>query len=111
MRAGTLDRRIIIQTCVATTKDASGGTTETWSDFGTFWAEKRDLTGREFLAAGQLNAEVTTRFRMQWRTGIDVKQRILLDGFTYQIVNVAEIGRRDGLEILARARSDVDVTA
>ena len=103
MRAGRLDRRVTIQTRTLT-RNSYGEQVETWADDDTVWGERFDLRGREFFAARQVSADVTTRFRLRYRTGLTVLHRLVCDGVTYDIHQVSEIGRRQGLEILASAR-------
>lgn len=103
MRAGRLDRRVTIQARTAAQNSAHGETTYTWADVATVWAAVQDLRGREYFAAQQEQAEVSTRFTMRWRTGVTVLNRLVYDGKTYNIRQVAELGRRAGLEILADA--------
>lgn len=98
-----MDRRIQLLS-VTTTQDTAGGPVEATSPLATVWAEAKDLLGREFTAAQQTNAEITTRFRIRYRADLTPQHRIAWDGRSYDIVNIAEIGRREGLEINARAR-------
>jgi SPP1 family predicted phage head-tail adaptor len=105
MRAGQLDRRISLLTATES-KDASGGPVESWAVTSTTWAKCTDLAAREFIAAGQTNAEITTKFLIRYRTGITPAMRVRWRERDYDIVAVQETmaGRIDGLEILARAR-------
>lgn len=102
MRAGKLDRRIVLQ-AFTTTQDGYGEENESWSTFATVWAQVMPFTGRERFVADQVSGEADTRFRIRWRSDIDVTQRIVYDGDTYDIEGVIEIGRHEGLEILAKA--------
>lgn len=102
MRAGKLDRRITLQTRTAV-QSVSGEYTETFANLATVWAEVTDLRGREFFAAQQKNADVTTRFRIRWRDDVTVLHRIQYESRNYNIVHSAEIGRREGLELLAES--------
>lgn len=101
MRAGDLDRKIVIQT-VTESRSGSGAVTDSWSAFATVWAKVRPLSGREYLAAAQINAEVDTEFTIRWLSGVTPKMRISYDGNIYDIEHIAEIGRREGLKILTR---------
>lgn len=105
MRAGKLDRRITFQT-LTDGQDAAGGITEAWANLvtnPTVWAYVHPLTGREFFAAQQVNAEIDTVFEVRYRSDITPKMRIVHDSKNYDIREIKEIGRRNGLEILARA--------
>lgn len=101
--AGQLDRRITIESRVVT-QSGTGAAGETWTTFATVWAGKRDLSGREYFEARQDQAEVTTEFTIRYLAGLKREMRILLDGDTYDIRHVAEIGRRAGQKVLARAQ-------
>ena len=105
MRAGKMDRWITIEQFTAV-QDSYGQETETWSEFKSVWAEKVDIKARERFAAQQDIAEETTRFRLRWLEDVTPKMRIVLDGKTYDIEGIAELGRRAGLEITATARAD-----
>lgn len=100
--AGRRDRRITIRRKTLT-RDAIGGVVETWDNLCVVWAQKMDVSGREFIAAGQVNPEITTRFRIRWRNDITKAMRVLYDGVDYDIVHIAEMGRRQFLEMIATA--------
>lgn len=103
MRAGRLDRRITIQTGTVS-QNALGEYVTTWADDATVWAEAMALRGREYFAAQQVNASVTTKFTIRWRA-LSPLNRILYDGKTYDIEHVVELGRRAALEIFATAKA------
>ena len=103
LAAGRLDRRVIIQNLILT-PNAYGEPIESWATFATVWAEVRDLRGREFFSAQQVNAEVETIFRIRWLAGVLATMRISYDSKAYDILGIAEIGRHDGLELMAKAR-------
>ncbi len=102
MRAGTLDRRVVIER-YTTTQDEVGEPVKTYEAVDTIWAQVLPLRGQERFVAQQEYAEVTTRFRLRHRTDIDEKMRLVHDGDEYDIMAILEIGRREGLEILAKA--------
>lgn len=103
MLAGRLDRQLTLLARTLT-RNAQGEEVATYSAEATVWAEKFDLRGREYFAAQQFNADVTTRFRIRYRSGVTVLHRCQCEGVTYDIKQVSEIGRRIGLEIMAVAR-------
>lgn len=106
MRAGALDRRVtILQRTV--TQDDAGQAVESYSEVAEVWAEVTDLRGREFFAAASVNSEMVTRFRLRYRGDVTTKHRLGHAGRQYDIIqNPIEIGRRAGIEVLARARTD-----
>lgn len=108
MEAGKLDRRIQILRASKTTNSLNEEI-ETWPVLTTVWAAKRDVSDGERMRAQEVEAEITTRFTLRWSSAVaDVnpKDRVLYAGKTYDIFSVKEIGRRDGIEITATARSD-----
>ena len=102
MHAGKMDRRITIQRREET-QAPSGATAPNWINWAVVWAQVIPVSGREYIAARQLQAERTTRFLIRWRAGVVSTMRILYDGQAYEIRAIAEIGRRDGLDIRAEA--------
>jgi SPP1 family predicted phage head-tail adaptor len=106
--AGSLDRRITLERATATQASPSGEQLLTWAEETTIWAEVQPLSGGELFRAQQLEAKADTRFRVRYRTDItpDEKLRISYGGRTYDIRSVVELGRREGLEIIAQARTE-----
>lgn len=97
MDAGRLDRRITLQSSVAT-RDAAGGMVETWSDVATVWAQVRNLSAREVQLAAQRGAAVKAAVTVRYRTGLATDMRVVFeDGSTAPILWIDEIGRRAGL--------------
>jgi SPP1 family predicted phage head-tail adaptor len=103
MQAGRLDRRVEIQRRTQT-QESNGEYVYTWATIATVWATVKDLRGAEFFSARQTNAEVTTRFYVRWIEGVTVLDRILYEGRVYDIAQVSEMARRQGLDILAIAK-------
>ena len=102
MRPGELDRRITFQR-EEITQSPSGAPMRLWVDVATVWASFRPAMGKERYQAPQTLATRTGTWRIRWRTGIDEKMRFLFRGDVWQIDGLAEIGRREGLEITATA--------
>ena len=105
MRAGSLDRTIVIQQA-AITLDSFGQPTETWSTFATVAAWKREPSARERFTNNQRVATETVTFRIRYLAGVTPKMRITYDGKTYDILGVTELGRSAGLDLFAEARAD-----
>ena len=106
--AGSLDRRIAFERATASQASPSGEQVLTWAAEATVWAEVTPLGGRELFQAQALEAKADTRFRIRYRAGIttDETLRISYGGRVYDLRSVVEIGRREGLEILAEARTE-----
>jgi SPP1 family predicted phage head-tail adaptor len=103
MRAGRLDRRVSLQHLVLTRNSTTGEQIESYAYYATVWAGKRDMRGREFFAAQQVNSDITTIWQIRYRTDVVSTDRLVIDGLYYDITGIAEIGRRDGLELQATA--------
>src|SRR5262245_20493120 len=108
MRGGKLDRRITLQQATVT-YDSLNNPIQTWGDLATVWASRQDMSDTERVAASEVGADMTTRFQIRWSNLVSVlnpKDRLTFDGNSYEIVNVKEIGRREGIEITAVVRTD-----
>lgn len=110
MRAGDLDRRVTLQRA-AITQDTTGQEIETWSTLGPskIWASWRRASARETLAAAEKSAIVTDVFEVRYDSAwsdLNPKDRLVYSGRTYDIAEVTEIGRREGLRIGGAARAD-----
>ena len=105
MNAGKLDRRITLQRKSMTFNDA-GEPVETWHEIATVWAEKVDMRGSERYTAAQTVAQLDTKFRIRYRQQITPIDRVLCYGRVYDVGGILEIGRREGLELHAKARAE-----
>ena len=101
MRAGKLDRRITLQT-LTISRDSYGAAIESWSTLDTVWAGVLPLKGEEYFAAAQIVAEEQLKFRIRHRTDLTEKVRVLYESQAYDVQHIAEIGRRQGLELLGK---------
>ncbi len=108
MRAGRLDRRIVIERATES-RDDYGSPKETWATHVSRKAQVTPLRGRSFFAAQQVSSEAEMMFRIRWHSDIKATDRIRYDGALYEIVHPPlEVGRRRGLDILARLSRDTD---
>lgn len=103
MRAGSLDRRVTILRREVS-RNAHGEQVEEYEVLETVWAQKLDATGRELFTSQTTIAEGTARFRLRYRSDMLATDRLSYDGREYDIVQIAELGRREGTEIVAVAR-------
>ena len=97
MRAGSLYRRITVQR--VTYVDDGYGSSEQWQDAFSTWAQMIQESGREFIAAAAVQATRRVVFRLRWRPGISVLDRVIYRGLPHNIEDVKELGRADGLEL------------
>jgi SPP1 family predicted phage head-tail adaptor len=103
MEAGRLDRRVELQHRVLTRSATTGEEVVTYTTYATVWAGKRDIRGREVFTAQQVNSDITTMWQIRHRTDVVATDVLVHDGLQYNIVGIAEIGRREGLELQATA--------
>lgn len=101
MRAGELDRRVTIEQPTET-RDSYGEPVTTWSELATVWASREDMRGQERFTAQQVHSELTTVFRMRYRDDVTTKMRLKENGVIFDIEEVVETGRREGLEITTK---------
>ncbi|MDA8212164.1 MAG: phage head closure protein [Clostridia bacterium] len=94
MNAGELRHRVKIQQ-KSVTRDSFGAESVTWSDVATVWAVVEPLRGREFFGAQQVNAEVTTRIRIRYRSGVVPTMRALYGSRVYDIQSVINLDERN----------------
>jgi SPP1 family predicted phage head-tail adaptor len=104
---GALKHRVALQQAVRSA-DGGGGFTETWQNLATapeVYAAIVPLSGGEQLRFHQLEAAVTHRITIRYRTDITPAMRIVKDGTVYDIISALD---RNGegiyLEILAAVR-------
>lgn len=115
MRSGDLDRRIMIQR-VTIEFSPSGSPIETWNTLATVWAKVDQQSGREFFATAQVVSERKTVFRIRWLPDLTVLDRVVYPvvdlgsppeeppaSSIYDISEVRELGRREGIELHATA--------
>ena len=103
------DRRVQFERYTAT--DDGFGQVQDWTAHGSpVPAEKRDVSDAERWRAGEVQAHITTRFRVRWSeftAGLTPKDRLVYEGRVYDISGIKELGRRRTLEITAAARADL----
>ncbi|MEF2074352.1 phage head closure protein [Consotaella aegiceratis] len=99
MRAGELDRTIVIQS-YANTVDEYGTPVETWTDFSPpVRAQIVQQSTDEFLASYGESDNFAVVFRIRWLSGVTTDHRVVYDGKNLNIRETKEIGRRKGLEL------------
>ncbi len=109
MRAGALDRRITLMRNEPT-QSARGGLTDHWVTLATLYAAVKYDRGGERFATQQVVGQGVVTFVIRWGSAwsdFAVKDRVSFDGRDYDVRDVRELGRREGIEIDATARSEV----
>ncbi|SEB40714.1 phage head closure protein [Terriglobus roseus] len=95
LRAGSLNRRITIQS-QATTQDAYGQQVNTWDDLLTCWASIKAVTSKEVYAASGYTSQVSHKITIRYPTvAISSKMRVLYETrlFHIQAINDPSEGR------------------
>lgn len=105
MDAGRLDRRLLIERPVRVADDYGMGDV-TWQEVAIVWASVFDqllFNSAEGSPDGVRQRVLPTRIRIRFRTDIttDMRATILDRGRVMQIISIAEMGRGDGLELMA----------
>lgn len=93
--AGKRDRRIRLERDQGTApEDGSGGNlvVSDWQLIEEVWAEKREMSAREAIAATQLNASRTTEFEIGYRTDVTAapQYRVVFGARLFNIEAVRE---------------------
>lgn len=103
--ASDLDRRVtlLFETTVRTATGAARPSAAT--QVAGVPAAFRPVGGSEQIRSGEITATFDARFIMRWRRDLKPQDQILFDGVTYDVISMPiEIGRRDFIEVLAKAR-------
>ena len=97
MKAGTLRKKIALQSATRT-PDGGGGFTESWATIsgGDIWASIEPASSREVYAAGQLQHRITHALTLRYLSGVTTAMRVLFGTRTFNVrsvLNVEERGR------------------
>ncbi|MFN0133424.1 MAG: phage head closure protein [Phycisphaerales bacterium] len=106
MKAGELDKRILIQRRVPV-RNAHGEEIEGWVDVATVWAGFKRVSGGEDFEAEQRTNKQQVQFKIRYRPGLDPTMTLVYDGERYQIEDVGEpegSRRREALLLTGFAR-------
>lgn len=98
-----MDRRIAIQARTLSVPNQFNEQLPSYATFATVWGEKTELSGSQQMLAQQTTDLKIARFRIYWRSDVNDTCRIIVDGETYQITYIAEVGRKAGLLLTAKA--------
>lgn len=98
MRAGKLDKTISIER-LGRTVDDYGTEVESWTPVAVVRAQLVQQSTEEFMRGAGSMAETAVVFRIRHRDGIAPADRITHTGTAYDIKEVKELGRREGLDL------------
>lgn len=105
--AGRLDRRVTIVRDGVGTRDGHGQLVPGAPVLTETWASVRPAPGTERFVNAENAASAPMRFVFRWRADlVRETDRIEHDGLTFHVASVTEIGRREGIEVLATARGE-----
>jgi len=108
--AGSMDRLIRIERMVETRTSTSREVSRTWVLVVETWARvEMESIGTEGRAADQPAALQRRVFVVRYREGLSPAEglRVVHGGLDFDIVSVEEIGRREGVKLVAGARAEV----
>ena len=94
MKTGSLRHRITIQKSLSS-RDSFGADVPDWEDVATVWASVEPLSGREFFAAKQINAEISTKITLRYLTGVQSEMRIVFKDRVFNIITVINSEERN----------------
>lgn len=80
MDPGKLKHRVEIQSYAETVNPDTGYRSRTWSKVAKVWAEVAPLSGRELIAAGAQQSELSTRVTIRYRSDITTGMRLVHRG-------------------------------
>lgn len=98
MRAGKLDRTVEIQRHTVAVDDY-GTQTEGWATVATVRAQVLQSTTEEFLRSFGTTSDIAIIFRIRHVDGLTPTDRVLFAGQAYDLKEVKELGRREGLDL------------
>lgn len=93
--AGQLRHCVTIEREVQSVPADSGEVTRTWMPIGSVWASIEPISGREYFASQQLQADVTHRVRMRWTKLVGPNCRLRFNGRVLAIVAAINVEERN----------------
>ena len=103
MNIGKLDRLVTINS-VVNTRGTSGGSNVTYTLWKKVYMSKRDVSGAEGMETRRDTGTTRTVFKMRYDSGINQSHQLVLDGVSYDIEIIKELGRREGQELTCIAK-------
>lgn len=87
MKIGKLRHRIVIEDSIAG-RDSFGAEISEWIQFAKVWANVSPVSGREFIAFKQINAEISTKVTIRYLAGITSEMRVLFKDRIFEINSI-----------------------
>ena len=94
MKIGKLRHRVTLQEHIST-RDSFGAEKEAWIDTAKVWASVEPLSGKEYFAAQQINAEVNIKVTIRYRPLIHPRMRVLFGVRVFEILSVLNIEEKN----------------
>ena len=94
MRSGRLRHRMWLKEPTHTS-DGMGANTTTWGTVEVFWGSVEPLRGREWIASGLENSEVSGKIVRRYKSGITPDMIVAFGSRTFQIVSVINVDERN----------------
>ncbi|NLS04616.1 phage head closure protein [Rhizobium sp. P32RR-XVIII] len=98
MRAGKLDKAIVIEQRGEVVNDY-GTVSEGWTKVASLRAQVLQQSTEEFLKSAGSTPETAVIFRIRWRADLTTEHRVTYRGQIFDLKEIKELGRRDGLEL------------
>lgn len=98
IRAGKLDRQIALER-KSETVSVSGAISKVWAPIATVRAELVQQGTEEALVGYGEAERGNLVFRIRYLAGISTADRVIFEGTAYDIDEIAELGRKRGLEL------------
>jgi len=106
MKAGLLDRRIVIEQYTQT-QNNFGELVPSWSTWNTVWADLIPVKGNEGFMAARKTEQAEFRVRMRYISGLTEDMRLNFQSKTWDILSINELGRQEGWEIIIKQHKNM----
>lgn len=106
MRAGKLDRRVIVERQGPPVDDGYTTLPGQWAPYCTRWASWKPSNGREVFENQGNEAKAGGTFWLRYdseTSGIKTTDAVQFDGRRWQIVGIQKLVRREGVELIVVA--------
>jgi SPP1 family predicted phage head-tail adaptor len=94
MRSARMRHRLTLQYPVIT-RSATGDTITTWTSDSAVWGAIEPLSGKEYLAASQIQSEISVRIVIRYHANIGPTWRVINDNKVYSILAPLNLDERN----------------
>lgn len=107
MRAGELDRQVVLERRSTQADAATRQPVERFSSYATVWASVSPSRGARDASSTGVEQSADFDVRIRWRKDVDATDRVLIDDRPYYLVGPPlMIGRREGLTLRVVGRAE-----